>query len=35
MNKKKILTAVMAAAMLLGLLGGCGSKNLSMEADTT
>ena len=34
MNKKKILTAVMAAALLLGLLGGCGSKNLSMEADT-
>ena len=35
MNKKKALTIVMAAAMLLGLLGGCGSKNLSMEADTT
>lgn len=34
MNKKKILTAVMAAALLLGLLGGCGSKNLSMEPDT-
>ena len=34
MNKKKILTAVMAAALLLGLLGGCGSKKLSMEADT-
>ena len=34
MNKKKILTAVMAAALLLGLLGGCGSKNLSMDADT-
>lgn len=33
MNKKKILTAVMAAALLLGLLGGCGSKNLSMEPD--
>lgn len=35
MNKKKILTAVMAAALLLGLLGGCGSKNLSMDADTS
>ena len=34
MNKKKILTAVMAAALLLGLLGGCGSKNLSLDADT-
>ena len=34
MSKKKILTAVMAAALLLGLLGGCGSKNLSMDADT-
>lgn len=34
MNKKKILTAVMAAALLVGLLGGCGSKNLSMEPDT-
>lgn len=34
MNKKKILTAVMAAALLLGLLGGCGSKSLSMEPDT-
>lgn len=34
MNKKKILTAVMAAALLLGLLGGCGSKNLSMDVDT-
>lgn len=34
MSKKKILTAVMAAALLLGLLGGCGSKNLSMEPDT-
>ena len=34
MSKKKILTAVMAAAVLLGLLGGCGSKNLSMEPDT-
>ena len=34
MNKKKILTAVMATALLLGLLGGCGSKNLSMDADT-
>ena len=34
MNKKKILTAVMAAALLLGLLGGCGSKNLSTEPDT-
>lgn len=34
MNKKKALTIVMAAAMLLGLLGGCGSKNLSMDADT-
>lgn len=35
MNKKKILTAVMAAALLLGLLGGCGSKNLSsMDAGT-
>ena len=33
MNKKKILTAVMAAALLVGLLGGCGSKNLSMEPD--
>ena len=33
MNKKKILTIVMAAALLLGLLGGCGSKNLSMEPD--
>ena len=35
MNKKKILTAVMAAALLLGLLGGCGSKNLSLDADTS
>ena len=35
MSKKKILTAVMAAALLLGLLGGCGSKNLSMDADTS
>lgn len=35
MNKKKALTIVMAAAMLLGLLGGCGSKNLSMDADTS
>ena len=34
MNKKKALTIVMAAALLLGLLGGCGSKNLSMDADT-
>ena len=34
MNKKKALTIVMAAALLLGLLGGCGSKNLSMEPDT-
>lgn len=34
MNKKKALTIVMAAALLLGLLGGCGSKNLSMGADT-
>ena len=34
MNKKKILTAVMAAALLLGLLGGCGSKNLSLDAGT-
>ena len=35
MNKKKALTIVMAAALLLGLLGGCGSKNLSMDADTS
>ena len=35
MNKKKALTIVMAAALLLGLLGGCGSKNLSMGADTS
>lgn len=34
MKKKKTLTIVMAAALLLGLLGGCGSKNLSMEPDT-
>lgn len=34
MNKKKILTAVMAAALLLGLLGGCGSRRMSMDADT-
>lgn len=34
MKKKKALTIVMAAALLLGLLGGCGSKNLSMEPDT-
>lgn len=34
MNKKKALTIVMAAALLLGVLGGCGSKNLSMDADT-
>lgn len=34
MNKKKALTIMMAAALLLGLLGGCGSKNLSMDADT-
>ena len=33
MKKKKTLTIVMAAALLLGLLGGCGSKNLSMEPD--
>lgn len=33
MNKKKILTAVMAAALLLGLLGGCGSRRMSMEPD--
>lgn len=35
MNKKKALTIMMAAALLLGLLGGCGSKNLSMDADTS
>ena len=35
MNKKKALTIVMAAALLLGVLGGCGSKNLSMDADTS
>lgn len=35
MNKKKALTIVMATALLLGLLGGCGSKNLSMDADTS
>lgn len=35
MNKKKALTIVMAAALLLGLLGGCGSKNLSVDADTS
>ena len=34
MKKKKAFTIVMAAALLLGLLGGCGSKNLSMEPDT-
>lgn len=34
MKKKKAFTIVMAAALLLGLLGGCGSKNLSMDADT-
>lgn len=34
MKKKKTLTIVMAAALLMGLLGGCGSKNLSMEPDT-
>lgn len=34
MKKKKTLTIVMVAALLLGLLGGCGSKNLSMEPDT-
>lgn len=34
MKKKKVFTIVMAAALLLGLLGGCGSKNLSMEPDT-
>ena len=34
MKKKKAFTIVMAAALLVGLLGGCGSKNLSMEPDT-
>lgn len=33
MKKKKALIIVMAAALLVGLLGGCGSKNLSMEPD--
>lgn len=33
MKKKKAFTIVMAAALLVGLLGGCGSKNLSMEPD--
>ena len=33
MNYKKLIAAVAAAALLPGLLAGCGSKNMAQEAD--
>ena len=33
MNYKKMIAALAAAALLLGLLAGCGSKNMAEEAD--